>query len=59
MDKLIGMREGTTIDANTQELIREVLGEEVLVGDDSLIDYSKIVFTDTFKSVLRTILQKV
>lgn len=58
MDKLIGMREGTTIDANTQELIREVLGEEVLVGDDSLIDYSKIVFTDTFKSVLRTILQK-
>lgn len=58
MDKLIGMRERTTIDANTQELIREVLGEEVLVDDDSLIDYSKIVFTDTFKSVLRTILQK-
>ena len=58
MDKLIGMREGTTIDTETQNLIREVLGEEVLVGDESLIDYSKIVFTDTFKAVLRTILQK-
>lgn len=58
MDKLIGMREGATIDLETQNLIREVLGEEVLVEDDSLIDYSKIVFTDTFKSVLRTILQK-
>ena len=58
MDKLIGMRAGTTIDTETQNLIREVLGEEVLVGDASLIDYSKIVFTDTFKAVLRTILQK-
>lgn len=58
MDKLIGMREGTTIDEATQALIREVLGEDVLHGDDSLVDYSKIVFTDTFKAVLRTILQK-
>lgn len=58
MDKLIGMREGTIIDENTQNLIREVLGDEVLVGDESIIDYSKIVFTDTFKAVLRTILQK-
>ena len=52
------MREGTIIDENTQNLIREVLGDEVLVGDESIIDYSKIVFTDTFKAVLRTILQK-
>lgn len=58
MDKLIGMREGTTIDEEMQSLIREVLGEEVSVEDDSLIDYSKLVFTDTFKSVLRTILQR-
>ncbi|WP_371292020.1 hypothetical protein ACRASQ_09365 [Bacteroides hominis] len=58
MDKLLVMREGTIIDSNTQNLIREVLGEEVLVVDDSLIDYSKIVFTDTFKAVLRTILQR-
>ena len=58
MDKLIGMREGTTIDAETQNLIQEVLGEEVPIGDESLIDFSKIVFTDTFKAVLRTILQK-
>lgn len=58
MDKLIGMREGTTIDAETQNLIQEVLGEEIHIGDESLIDFSKIVFTDTFKAVLRTILQK-
>lgn len=58
MDKLIGVREGATIDEEMQSLIQEVLGEEVSVEDESLIDYSKIVFTDTFKSVLRTILQR-
>ncbi len=58
MEKLLAMREGTAIDENMQNLIREVLGDEVSVIDDSLIDYSKIEFTDTFKSVLRTILQK-
>lgn len=58
MDKLISMRAGTTIDADTQDLIREVLGDDILIGDESLIDYSKVVFTDTFKAVLRAILQK-
>lgn len=58
MEKLLVMREGTAIDDDMQNLIREVLGDEVLLIDDSLIDYSKIEFTDTFKSVLRTILQR-
>lgn len=58
MDKLIGLRDRATLDVETQNLIRDVLGEEVIVGDESLIDYSKIVFTDTFKTVLRIILQK-
>ena len=58
MGKLLSMREGTIIDEDTQELIREVLGEEVLINDDSIVDFKKLVFTDTFKSILRTILQR-
>lgn len=58
MDKLLSMREGTAIDDNIQNLIREVLGGEVDVVDDSLIDFSRIEFTETFKTVLRIILQK-
>ena len=58
MDKLLSMREGTAIDDNMQNLIREVLGGEVDVVDDSLIDFSRIEFTETFKTVLRIILQK-
>lgn len=58
MGKLLSMREGTIIDEDTQELIREVLGEEVLINNDSIVDFKKLVFTDTFKSILRTILQR-
>lgn len=58
MSKLLSMREGTVLDEETQELIREVLGEEVLINDDSIVDFKKLVFTDTFKSILRTILQR-
>lgn len=58
MSKLLSMREGTVLDEDTQELIREVLGAEVLINDDSIVDFKKLVFTDTFKSILRTILQR-
>lgn len=58
MDKLLIMRDGTAIDDDMQNLIREVLGEEFDMTDDSLIDFSRIEFTETFKTVLRIILQK-
>ena len=50
------MKTGATLDDATEALIRDVLATDVT--DDAIIDFSKVVYTDTFKSVLRLILER-
>lgn len=57
MDKMSRLRAETTIDDVTVQLIRDVFGD-IDVGDASIIDYNKLVYTDTFKAVLKSILQR-
>ena len=54
--KIIDIKSGAAIDAETERLIEEVLGTPV--KDDTIIDFSRINYTDTFKSIIVNILQK-
>ena len=56
MEKVQAMKTGATLDDATEALIRDVLATDVT--DDAIIDFSKVVYTDTFKSVLRLILER-
>lgn len=56
MEKVTAMKTGATLDEETETLIREVFATDVT--DDTIIDFSKVVYTDTFKSVLRMILER-
>lgn len=58
MNKVESMKTGATLDQETAELIEEVFGENFAVTDESIIDFSKLVYTDTFKSVMRQILER-
>ena len=54
--KIIDIKRGAAIDAETEMLIEEVLG--TTVKDDTIIDFSHINYTETFKSIIVEILQK-
>ena len=54
--KIIDIKSGASIDAETERLIEEVLG--TTVKDDTIIDFSHINYTDTFKAIVVDILQK-
>lgn len=54
--KIIDVKNGAAIDEETERLIHVVLGTQV--NDDAIIDFSKINFTDTFKSVVVQILKQ-
>ena len=54
--KIIDIKSGASIDAETERLIEEVLG--TTVKDDTIIDFSHINYTDTFKAIVVEILQK-
>ena len=54
--KIIDIKCGASIDAETEQLIEEVLG--TTVKDDTIIDFSHINYTDTFKAIVVEILQK-
>lgn len=54
--KILGIKDGATIDAETESLIEEVFGTSV--RDEHIIDFSRINYTDTFKSIIVEILQK-
>lgn len=54
--KIIDIKCGASIDAETERLIEEVLG--TTVKDDTIIDFSHINYTDTFKAIVVEILQK-
>lgn len=54
--KIIDIKSGAAIDRETELLIEEVLG--TAVKDDSIIDFSRMNYTDTFKDIVVSILQK-
>ena len=53
--KITDVKNGASIDEETEELIREVTGLEPT--DHTIIDFSKINYTDTFKTVITHILR--
>ena len=53
--KITEVKEGAAIDAETEELIREVTGIEP--GEETIIDFSRVNYTKTFESIVRYILQ--
>lgn len=58
MDKVSSLQTGAILDENTAQLIEEVLGQEVRVDDEAIVDFSKLVYTDTFKNVMRQIMER-
>ena len=53
--KITEVKEGAAIDAETEELIREVTGIDP--GEETIIDFSRINYTKTFENIIRYILQ--
>ena len=54
--KIIDIKTGATIDAETESLIEEVF--DTVVKDDTIIDFNRLNYTDTFKNIIIEILQK-
>lgn len=54
--KIIDIKTGATIDAETESLISEVFN--TVVKDDTIIDFNHLNYTDTFKSLIVEILQR-
>ncbi len=54
--KVVDIKMGATIDPETETLITEVF--DTVVSDDTIIDFSHLNYTDTFKSIIIEILQK-
>lgn len=55
-EKVNQLQNGVELDEDTAALIQEVMGAEFHVADNSIVDMSRIVFTDTFKAILRQVL---
>lgn len=55
-EKVNQLQDGVELDNETADLIQEVMGSEFHVADNSIVDMSRIVFTDTFKAILRQVL---
>lgn len=54
--KILDVKAGAAIDEETEALIQEVFGTDV--KDDSIIDFTKIPYTETFKVIVISILQR-
>lgn len=54
--KITDVKNGASIDAETEELVREVLGIELT--EQTIIDFSRLNYTETFKAIIVEILQK-
>lgn len=54
--KIQQIKQGATIDDEIENLIHEVFGTQI--NDDSIIDFSKLSYTETFKSVIVCILNR-
>ena len=53
--KITDLKNGAAIDEETEELIREVTGIEPT--DNTIIDFTKLNYTDTFKTIITHILR--
>lgn len=58
MDKVSSLRSGAVLDEETAQLIEELFGQTIRVDDEAIVDFSKLVYTDTFKSVMRQIMER-
>lgn len=56
--KIQRLQEDVRLDEETEELINEVFGGEIVVEDDNIIDLPKLSFTDVFNSVMRKIFER-
>ena len=54
--KIIDVKENASIDSETEGLIQDVLGTNVT--DDTIIDFSRLSYTETFRTVIVEILRK-
>jgi hypothetical protein len=59
-EKVETIQRGGKLDEEIFDLIKEVLGEEIEkeIEDESIIEFSKISFTDSFKIVMNEVLKK-
>jgi hypothetical protein len=59
-EKVVTIQEGGKLDDETFEMIKKVFGEEIEkeIEDESIIEFSKISFTDSFKVVMEMVFKK-
>ena len=57
LQKVNSLQEGATLDEETAQLIEELFGQGI-VGDETIVDFNKLVYTDTFKTVMRQIMEQ-
>ena len=55
--KVNSLQEGAILDKETAELIEELFGQGI-VDDETIVDFNKLVYTDTFKTVMRHIMEQ-
>ena len=58
--KIETIQEGSKLDDETIELIREVFGDEIIseIEDESIIEFTKLSFSDSFKVVMKRVLKQ-
>lgn len=54
--QITDLKNGATIDEETENMVRELLGTEIT--DATIIDFSRVNYTDTFKQIIVEILQR-
>lgn len=57
LTKVNSLQEGAILDEETALLIEELFGQGI-VGDETIVDFNKLVYTDTFKTVMRQIMEQ-
>ena len=55
--KVNSLQEGAILDKETAQLIEELFGPGI-VDDETIVDFNKLVYTDTFKTVMRQIMEQ-
>lgn len=55
--KVNSLQEGAILDEETAQLIEELFGPGI-VDDETIVDFNKLVYTDTFKTVMRQIMEQ-
>ena len=60
LETVKSVKDGSKIDNETFDLIKSVLGDAILeeIGDEAIISFKKLDFTDSFKVVIRHILRE-